>query len=177
MLWNRLPWLSKSVAGGRRLFVNLDTCQRYIYLYICWFFCTKRTSKSQRFKRGGSTIVLNVKRFHISAAFERGFDFKHTKVLQPVFQLKIGFMYCIVYFVPAKSVDYHPRYVTQRLLFLFKFSFSSGEDGELPMPIQNYKKITRITDECSLLDFWITEGSRISHQNKCNGRYGGTWIL
>ena len=51
-------------------------------------FCTKRTSKSQRFKRGGSTIVLNVKRFHISAAFERGFDFKHTKVLQPVFQLK-----------------------------------------------------------------------------------------
>ena len=83
-------------------------------------FCTKRTSKSQRFKRGGSTIILNVKRFHISAAFERGFDFKHTKVLQPVFQLKIGFMYCIVYFVPAKSVDYHPRYVTQRLLFKSK---------------------------------------------------------
>ena len=26
-------------------------------------------------------------------------------------------MYCIVYFVPAKSVDYHPRYVTQRVLF------------------------------------------------------------
>ena len=29
-------------------------------------------------------------------------------------------MYCIVYFVPAKSVDYHPWYVTQRLLFLSK---------------------------------------------------------
>eukprot|EP00493_Phyllostaurus_siculus_P004791 UN04813 len=33
-------------------------------------FCTKRTSKSQRFKRGGSAIVLKVKRFHINEAFE-----------------------------------------------------------------------------------------------------------
>ena len=33
------------------------------------------------------------------------------------FNWKIGFMYCIVYFVPAKSVDYNPRYVTKRLLF------------------------------------------------------------
>ena len=33
------------------------------------------------------------------------------------FNWKIGFMYCIVYFVPAKSVDYHPRYVTQLLLY------------------------------------------------------------
>eukprot|EP00493_Phyllostaurus_siculus_P021035 UN21360 len=27
-------------------------------------------------------------------------------------------MYCIVYFIPSKSVDYHPRYVTQRFLFV-----------------------------------------------------------
>ena len=62
MLWKRLPWLSKSVAGGRRIFVNLDTCQRYIFLYINFvdFFCTKRTSESQRFKRGGKFFVLKV---------------------------------------------------------------------------------------------------------------------
>ena len=33
-------------------------------------FCTKRTSKSQRFKRGGRSFVLKVKLFYTSAAFE-----------------------------------------------------------------------------------------------------------
>ena len=93
-------------------------------------FCTKRTSKSQRFKRGGSTIVLNVKRFHMSAAFEWGFDFNPLGLSTLTFYKtsfsieKMGFMYCIVCFVPAKYVDYHPRYVTQR--FLLKFNLQTA---------------------------------------------------
>ena len=109
----------------------------YVHLLI---FCTKRTSKSQRFKRGGSTIVLNVKRFHISGAFEWGFDFNPLGLSTLTFYKtsfsieKMGFMYCIVCFVPAKYVDYHPRYVTQRLFILFlciKWTSSVGSPTEI----------------------------------------------
>ena len=66
----------------------------------------------------------------------------------------MGFMYCIVYFVPAKYVDYHLRYVTQRFFILDPNDLKAvdlGHEGELciggPGLARGYRNLPELTAE------------------------------
>ena len=59
---------------------------------------------------------------------------------------KMGFMYCIVYFVPAKYVDYHLRYVTQRFFIRSCLTKQDKRKGksEMFLEMTNYPQASEI---------------------------------
>ena len=127
VLWNRLPWLSKSVAGGRRLFVNLDTCQRYIYLYICWFFVQNvhQSPKDSNGEAGLSYWKWNS--FTLVRPSNEDSTLSTLRFYNQFFNWKIGFMYCIDEFCSSKIRWLPPSFWKNHWMF---YSFFKNHWGK-----------------------------------------------